>query len=119
MPTFMEDGPVSSLTVRMAPRGDGNHAIPLPKASGEQISTYVEVVNYLLKAYPTDANIAEATSEVASLKKAHLKTSVHFANVLPAKVVRGGNAYPKRRTESIFIDGLPTNAQSADRLFWV
>lgn len=49
MRTFIKDGPTSSLTAQMASHGDGDSAFLLPKARGEQISTYVEAFNILLK----------------------------------------------------------------------
>lgn len=117
MPTFIKDGSASSLAVRMAPNGGGDSALHLPKAGGEQISTYIEAVNYLLKSYTTDANIFKATSEVANLRKARAETSVQFAEVLRDKVVRCGNAYPEERTKRIFIERLLSNIQSAVRMF--
>lgn len=49
--------------------------------------TYVEAVNYLQKAYPTDSNIANATSKIASLSKVSNETLVQFADVLSTRVL--------------------------------
>lgn len=44
-------------------------------------------MNYLLKSYKTDSNIAKAMSDIAVLRKAAKKTSVKFADVLERNVV--------------------------------
>lgn len=49
MRNFMIDGLSSSLTVRMTPRGDAMGDYSLAKVGEEQITTYVEAMNYLFK----------------------------------------------------------------------
>lgn len=112
IPTFVKDGPPSSLTVRRAAYGDGNSALHLPNKAGEQILSYVEAVNYLLKSYVTDVKIAEATSEVADLWKVPVETSLQFADVLWVKNVRCENAYSAEWTKGIFI-GRPSSIYKA------
>lgn len=69
MPKFMKSGPVSSLTVQMGLQKDDGTIHRLPKQSKEQITTYVEAVNFLLKSNVTDSNIAQTASSIACLKK--------------------------------------------------
>lgn len=97
IPTFVKDGPVSSLTVRVTPCKVDGTTHRLPMAGEEQIFMYVEAVNSLLKSYATDFNLARATSEVASLKTTPKETSVQFADVFPTKRVCCRNTNPKKR----------------------
>lgn len=48
MPTFKKDGPAYTLIVWMTSYKDDGTTHELPKAGEEQISTYVETVNFLL-----------------------------------------------------------------------
>lgn len=90
----------------------------LPSIGEEQIPTYVEAVNNLLKSYAADSNIAKATSDVACLKKTSMEALVQFADLLRSKVVHCGNVYPEMRANGGFIDGLPANIRSTLRTAW-
>lgn len=118
VPSFMKDAPSSNPTVRPTSLSDGWTSHRLPKTGVKQISTYVEAVNFLLKFYATDSNISKAAPEKVCLKIASMKNLIVFADVLPSKIVRWGNAYPEDRTKPVFISGLPSNKQSAVRMFW-
>lgn len=65
MPNVMKDGLASSPTVEMILKWDRMGEYPLSKVETEQITTVVEVVNYLLKLYATDCNIAKASLNIA------------------------------------------------------
>lgn len=76
MPNFIKKRLASSMTDRMDPRGDAHGKNLLLKAGEEQITAYVEAVNYLLKSYATNSNITKVTLEIAWLKKVSNETSV-------------------------------------------
>lgn len=117
MQTSMKGGPASNLAVRMAPRGHVLGEYCLPKVGDERSTTYIEYVDYLHKSYATDSNNAKATLEMAALRKVANEICVQFSVILRTKVVQCRFYYPKERTIGIFIDGLPTNMQSLDRMF--
>lgn len=118
MPTSIKLEPASSLTVRRTLHKDEGTTHKMPKTGEDHISTYVRAVNFLLKSYATDSNIAKATSNIACLKNASMYTSVQFADVLRSKVVRGRSAYLEKRSKEVFIDGVLVNIQSVVRIFW-
>lgn len=70
----MKDGPALSLTFQINHHKDNETTHRLRRTSEQQVSTYVEAVNVLLKFYATDSNIATATLNMASLKKALIET---------------------------------------------
>lgn len=109
VPTFMKDGPVSSLTVEINLYEDDGTTHRLLKAGEKQISTFVEDFNFLIKSYTTESNIAKATLEIAALRKTPIETSVKFVDVLRTTVVRCGNAYSEKSTKKVLIGGLPAN----------
>lgn len=86
MSTAMEDGPKSSLTVWMGSNGDQVGAIHLTKTGEDQILTYVEAVDHLIKSYTADANIAKTSSKKANLQKVAAEMSVRFADVWRGRV---------------------------------
>lgn len=47
----------------MTPQGDAQGKYLLPKIGEKQFTTYIETVNYLLKSFATNSNIAKATFE--------------------------------------------------------
>lgn len=106
---FSKDRLASSLTARTTLVKDKGVSARLPKAGEEQKSTYVEVVNYLLKSYATDSNIAKATSNKARLKKTWFETSKQFGGLLRSKVSRCGKAYLEDCTKGVCNDGLPAS----------
>lgn len=106
----MKDGPASSFAIQLTPRGDS--ALYLPKTDRKQISSYVEAVNYLLKSYATDANIAKASPKEVNLRKAPPETSVQFSDVLRSKDIRCANAYLDERTKGpLLTDYLPIHKE--------
>lgn len=118
MPTSIKDGSAFSLTVQMMFYKNDGTAHRLPKAGEEQISTYAEAVNFLLKLYATGFNIPKATLEIAALRKTTMEAPVQFADILRPKVIRCGNAYPKERTMRAFIYSSSASIQSAAGMFW-
>lgn len=52
----------------MTPYEDDGTTKRLSKAGEKQISMYVEAVNFLLKSYTTDSDIARATSKISVLR---------------------------------------------------
>lgn len=105
----IKDGLASILTARMSPWGDAKGKYPLLQVDEKQITTYFEAVNYLLKFYAMDHNIAKAISDISLLKTASNEISVQFADVLKMKVVWWENTYLDERTIGIFIDFVPAN----------
>lgn len=103
MPIFMKDGPVSCLTIWITAYEDVGTTHRLLNAGKEQIYTYVEAVNFILKSYTTDSNIVTVASKIAALSTALMETSVQFADVLCTKVVRCGDAYPEECTIEVFL----------------
>lgn len=79
---------------------------------------YVEDVNFLLKLYATDPNIAKETFEVAAPRQTTMETSIHYADVLCTKEVCCENAYPVKRTNGVFMDSLLANNKIVVRLFY-
>lgn len=65
----------------MTPHNDDGTIHRQRKTGEEQIFTSVEAVDFLLKAYATDSNIAQTTSDIACVKKSSVETSVQFADV--------------------------------------
>lgn len=92
MSIFIKGGKELISKARMTSWGDALGERPLLKVEEEQITIYFKIVNYLLKSYATERNIAEATLEIALLKNAPNGTSVQFADVLRTKFVCCGNA---------------------------
>lgn len=114
----MKDRIALILTVRMPLRGVALGEYPLSMVEEEHIKTFVEVVNHLLRSYEIENNMAKATLEIVSLRKAIKERLVHLADVLRIKVVRYGNAYRQERIKGIFIDALPANIQSVAGMYW-
>lgn len=115
--SIFENGPGLSLTVRTISYEDDETAKRQSKAGGEQISTYVKAICFLLKSYATNSNVAKARSETAALQKTSMKTSVLFADVLRTLVARFEVAYPAKHTKELFIDGLPCSIKVAVKRF--
>lgn len=111
--TFSKDEAAFSSNVRMDPHSDDGTTWKLLWTGEEQISTYVEDVNFLLKFYTADFNFARATLNIGCFKKVSTKISVQFDDVLRSKVVRCRNAYPKKHTKGVFIDDFPASIKSA------
>lgn len=65
----MKVRPAYSLTVPMSLHKDNGTTPRVPKTDDEQISTYLEALNLLVKGYATESNIAKRTSDIASFKK--------------------------------------------------
>lgn len=79
------------------------------------LKTYPEVVNYLLKAYATDEEIATAYAEVISCKQETNKTETEFAEQGRTKARRCGLDFSERRLKSIFVDRLLPGIQATVR----
>lgn len=117
-PTFVKKGPPFILTDQMNFCKDDGNIQRLPKTCKLQTFTYMKAEKFSLKWYATDSRNAKTTLVIVCMKKASKEASLQLADILRSKDVRSENAYPKKRTRRVFIDGLPVNTQSAVRMFW-
>lgn len=90
-----------------------------PRAVGQKIGTYINVVNQLLNSYTTNANIVKATSEITRLMQMLDASVVQFADAARLKAVWCGISYLIEWIKEVSIYGLQTAVCSAVCLFWV
>lgn len=107
-----------SLKVHIVTHEDDGTTHGLPQTGEEQSSTYVKVVNILLKSYGIDTSIAKAALDIACIKRVSTETYMQLTDVHRSKVVRYENAYLGERTNEVCIDTPPASTQSAVRMFW-
>ena len=72
----------------------------------EVLSSYPEVVNYLLRTYATDEIIAEAYSEVTNYIQSTGMSEMEYGDRLWRKALRCGNVFSDDRLKSLYAEGL-------------
>ena len=80
-----------------------------------RLTSYCEVVQYLLFTYATDDVIAEAHSDLQSFKQAPNVNPVAYSNQLLTKVARCGHVYSPSTLRAFFVEGVHENIREAVR----
>lgn len=112
-PHFMKKPASSSLSARLSSRKS--------KSSGlhdERLSSYVEVVNFMLATYATDDVIARAVKTLENYKQLPGMAPTDFAKRLYTKALRCGMVYEEKRVKSLFVEGLEDAVCDNVRLYW-
>ena len=73
---------------------------------GEMLTTYPEVVNFLLQTYATDDVIAEAVTDVENLKQSTAMTEQEYSDELWKRALRCGTVFSGDRLKGYFVEGL-------------
>lgn len=85
-----------NLAWRMSRPGTG--------ATQGRLTTYAQVVNWLLTSYDSDGNVSRANQEVRLMIHDTMDL-VEYANTLNDNALFCGNVYPESNVMSIFLDG--------------
>lgn len=72
----------------------------------ELLTSYPQVVNFLIRNYATDEVIAEAYNEVINCKQAATMTELRYSQLLWDKALRCGTVFSDLRLKSLFADGV-------------
>ena len=72
----------------------------------EVLSSYPEVVNYLLRTYATNEVIAEAYAEVTNFLQSSRMSETEYGDRLWEKALRCGNVFSDSRLKLLFAEGL-------------
>ena len=72
----------------------------------EMIHSYKEAVNFFLKTYATDEEIALAYNEVTSFHQSTNMSETEFSQKLWSRALRCGTVFSDRRMKSLFTEGL-------------
>ena len=72
----------------------------------EMIHTYKEAINFFLRTYATDEEIALAYNEVMAFHQSTNMSETDFSQKLWAKALRCGTVFSDRRMKSLFTEGL-------------
>lgn len=69
------------------------------------VTSYYTIVNYLLKQYATDDNIASADADNHSFTQRNLMAT-DYTQQIWTKRLRCGSVYPEKMVKGIFLEGL-------------
>lgn len=97
------------------------HRVCLTDKDSQQkgkLTTYCQVVNYLLVTYATDDEIAKAEAGIMQFKKPERMSATLFSELLWEKALRCGRVYNDARLKALFIEGLHTSIRLSMRLYW-
>lgn len=100
-----------------------NSRISLPSKSHRRhkegtLTTYCEVVNYLLETYATDDVIAETDAEILRFTQPPTKSPTEYAEALWNKALRCDRVYDEYVLKGIFIEGLHESIRHSMRSYW-
>lgn len=85
---------------------------------GDKLTTYCQVINYLLETFATDNIIAEAESDITSFEKPVGTTGTRHFEILFEKALRCGVVYNEPRLKEIFIESLRSSICYSTRKYW-
>ena len=72
----------------------------------EMLTSYPELVNFMLETYATDDVIAEAVEDVESMRQSTGMTEQEFSNELWKRALRCGTVFSGNRLKGYFVEGL-------------
>lgn len=105
------------LNTRLASKHKTRTRIPSVKKT-TTLTTYPQVVSYLLQTYATDENIADTKDEITMFSQPPNKTLSQYAEELVAKALRCGDVYKEHDLNEIFIEGLDKSIRRSMRGYW-
>lgn len=89
---------------------------PTPEPDdADSLTTYCEVVSYLLRTYATNEAISAAHSELISFRQTVKMTEKQYADLLLSKAGRCGRVYPRRVVRGYFVEGVLEDVRPAVR----
>lgn len=89
-----------------------------PKFHDKRLSSYVEVVNYLLVPYTPDDIIARAIMELEVWKQFPAISAAIYAKKLYAKALRCGIVYEEKRVNALFVEDQTSRFASIGMCIW-
>jgi len=109
---FMREPARSTLMMRLS----------TPETAGEskegKLTTYSDVVNYLLHTYASDDVIAETEAGLRQFVQTPKMTEQDYATQLTLKVLRCGAVYSEARLIGMYVEGLHESIRGAVRTYW-
>lgn len=95
--------------------------ISLPSSSTQRhegaLQSYSSIVNFLLKRYATDDNIAKLDSDIRSLRQGS-STPTEFAQKLWTKSLVFGSEYDGKALKEMFVEGIQASIRKTLRHWW-
>lgn len=82
------------------------------------LTTYKQVVNYLLRTYETDENITDTGDEITMFMLLADKTSTQHAKKVMAKTLRCGDVYEEQVLNEVFIKRIAQSIKQSMREYW-
>lgn len=73
---------------------------------GVMLTSYCDVVNYLLKMYATNEQISAADQAMDAYMQPERMTPTAYGKPMSTKAYRGGTLYEEKRIKSLLLEGL-------------